>query len=525
MSNRLSKAANEISRNTSDQEILASVEERMKDVLNIASVKSTPGEVVVNQILKLQAILRRHNLKGSADTYESLLSAHSIIGDKKQGAILLKEMRANGIQPTKSYCNRALHFAARFGDSILQAEILNEMETLNYPKTNKTYQEMIFCMQKNQELEHALDTFDLMKRHGMEPSLLVYMGLVNLSLSSNYPSMAYELLEAAEKQNGYEERHNKLYLDILRSAALKNEYTTVKNAWKKISTMEQMFPDNGLCHYILQVAASNSDIELADDVIQIVGKQGLPYTESLFVPLIQAFASTSDIKSTFRVLHVMRKAGLVPTKYSVIPIAHKLGKDINAIKKARDVIEELAKEETTSDILEFNLLIHSFAYNGDYDEAMETYYTVIDIGLKPDTGTIDALLDACVHAERADTGVQIYDKITHGGVQPSSTTLSKMVTLMCTQDDFEDAFVYLEKMKSLEMVPLRGCYYKLIKKLAYTNDPRLEMAIEDMEGCGHSLSKHLLEYIAEKEEYHNPTNNRRTKQEIQFDNRFKKGYR
>ncbi|KAI9028992.1 hypothetical protein CLU79DRAFT_696360 [Phycomyces nitens] len=497
----------------------------MENLINIASVKPIPGEVVVEKMLELEDELRANNIKGSPTTYEFILSVYSIVGDRKQGLLLLREMKSKNIRPHRSFFHRALHLAGRFGDSILQGEILNEMEASEYPKTHRTYQEMIFCMRNNEELEHAMDTFETMKREGINPSLLVYMSMINLSMTCNYPSLAYELLNSASKQIGYEKSHDRLYMDILRAAAFNGEYDIVKSTWAKISTMEEMFPDNGLHHYILQTAASNNDFELANGVIQMIGKQGLPYSETHFIPLIQAYASTSDMKSTFKVLHIMRKVGLIPTKYSVIPIAHKLGKDINAVRKAREAIEQLAEEEKSSDILEFNLVIHSFAYNGDYDEAMETYYTAVDLSLNMNTGTIDALLDACIHAERADMGVQVYDKLTQQGIKPTSTTLSKMVTLLCTQEDFEDAFVYLEKMKSLDMVPLRGCYYKLIRKLAYVNDPRLEMAIEDMEGCGHAMTNNLLEYIEEKAEYHNPGKQKRTKQEVEFEKRFKKGYR
>lgn len=255
-------------------------------------------------------------------------------------------------------------------------------------------------------------------------------------------------------------------------------------------------PDEGVCLHVLDLAGKHGDPQLAGDVIRVLGEEGYTYRECHFSPLIESFASTGDIASTFQVFTAMRKVGVIPNKKIALPIAHKLGRDKNAVRKARNILEEMAKTEGQEvDISAFNLIVHAFAFNKEYDEAISMYSRTKEFGVQPNTETLDATLDACIHCKDASLGTMIYHEQLSRGIKATATTLSKMVTLMCTQEDYEDAFKYLERMKKLHLIPLRGCYFKLVKTLSAANDPRLEMAIDDMKAYGYNLSNHMEEYM------------------------------
>lgn len=251
---------------------------------------------------------------------------------------------------------------------------------------------------------------------------------------------------------------------------------------------------------LLDLAAKNSDVTLAGDVIRFLGQQGYAYRECHFAPLIDAFASTGDMRSTFNVFTTMRKAGIIPNKKTAIPIVHRLGKDKTAIKKARETLREIAADGEVVDISAFNLVIHALAYNKEYDDAISLYAQSKELNVTPDDDTLSAALDACIHCKDAKLGEYIYQELSSKGVKVSVSSLSKMVTLMCTQEDYSDAFKYLKKMKKLDMIPLRGCYFKLVKTLSRSNDPRLNMAIDDMKACGYELSTHLDEFMLKEDE-------------------------
>ena len=267
--------------------------------------------------------------------------------------------------------------------------------------------------------------------------------------------------------------------------------------WKIAVLDKGIKPDEGLCHYILHVAADHGDSALGSDVIRVIGKLGFPYKASHFAPLVEAFAMTGNWKSTLQVLHLMRKAGVIPTQETTRSIASKLGHDVDAVRIARTALDELKKENAV-DILAFNVIIHAFAYNNQYADAMETFSKAAEMQVTINIETIHAVLDACIHAKEANVGIKVFNQYVMNGnksIKADSTTMSKMVTLMCTQDDYEDAFKYLELMKAMGLIPLRGCYYMLVKKLASHQDSRLSIALDEMKACGYEMSSFLQGHI------------------------------
>lgn len=367
-------------------------------------------------------------------------------------------------------------------------------------------------MRENLELERALDIFDLMTKQKIVPGLLTYLSIIDLAVNLRQPDIASDLLEQAEKLPTFRAKDQFLYMHVLRSASFEGQvsfknsfpnyvlnnfqYEIAKLNWKKAVLDYNFKPDEGVCLHVLNLAGKNGDPKLAADVIRVLGEEGYTFRECHFSPLIEAFASTGDIASTFQVFTAMRKVGVVPNKKTALPIARQLGSDTNAIRKARDVLEKMSKtEDQQVDVSAFNLIIHAFAFNQQYDEAISIFARAKEFGVRPNSETLDATLDACIHCKDADIGTMIYREQLSKGVKATATTLSKMVTLMCTQTDYEDAFVYLEKMKKLNLTPLRGCYFKLVKTLSAANDPRLEIAIEDMEAYGYSVSNHMEEYM------------------------------
>lgn len=372
-------------------------------------------------------------------------------------------------------------------------------------------------MRENIELERALDTFELMKRQNIVPGLLTYLDIIDMAVSLHQPDIASELLEQAEKLPTFRIKDRILYMHVLRCASLNgyvsilifdfethntkllilfHQYEITKLYWKKAVIEYNFIPDEGVFLNVLNLAGKHGDSQLSSDVIRILGEQGYTYRDCHFSPLIEAFASTGDMASTFKVFTAMRKVGVIPNKKTTLPVVLKLGTDVNAIKKSRDILAELAKTDGQEvDISLFNMIIHSFAYNKEYDEAISVFVKAKDFGVKPNSETLDAVLDACIHCRDASLGEMIYEEQISEGVKRTVTNMSKMVTLMCTQKDYEGAFVYLEKMKKLNMIPLRGCYFKLVKVLSAANDPRLQLAIEEMTACGYNLSTHLEEYM------------------------------
>ncbi|KAI9315345.1 hypothetical protein BX666DRAFT_392232 [Dichotomocladium elegans] len=370
-------------------------------------------------------------------------------------------------------------------------------------QTPAVYTEWVKCLCNNTELEHAIDVIDKMKREDIRPSLHTYMPVIHAAIGLGHPDVALQYFEEGKEtylrlSRGAEdlpEHLRPLIVRVLRCAAYAGSYEIVKTTWDLAVNKQKYMPDEGLCYYVLNVAAQQGDPTLGLDVIRTIGAQGLPYKEAHFSALVEAYAATEDWKSTLRIFHVMRKAGVIPRRNTAQSMLAKFAMDPEAVHAARNALRKLS-EEKQADVVAFNLLIHSYANNGDYDSAMGLFDTLKEQNIAFDSDTVDSLLDACIHAKRYDEGAAIYRKYVDGEhIKATPRTLSKMVALACTQDDYEDAFTYLEETKAMKMVPLRGTYYRLIKKLASCNDTRLESAIQEMKACGYEISTFMREHL------------------------------
>ena len=82
------------------------------------------------------------------------------------------------------------------------------------------------------------------------------------------------------------------------------------------------------------------------------------------------------------------------------------------------------------------------------------------------------------------------------GVSPDSQTYERLVVLCLQGETYEDAFFYLEEMKSLAMVPPLIVYDAIIRKLVSVGDTRYTIALEELKECGYEVSIRLQSFIA-----------------------------
>ncbi|CAO3580482.1 unnamed protein product [Absidia cylindrospora] len=374
-------------------------------LLDTSQHYSLKSSTLLKHLLALVSDLRRNGIPLSPMVYETLLDAYSKSGNGFKVMSLIREMDDNGIVPSTIFLHKALKLASHSGDAVLQARLLDKMEQYGMDRTIETYIMVMNCILENEEFERALDVLDEMKALNLEPTISIYISVLKLALLYDESTIAFDMLQQAERIDDI--NNHKWYMSALRCAVLNDDYESIKNNWNRLINDRKLQPDDGLCKSALIVASRFSDPQLAYDVLFSVGEFGYPYMDHHFTCLLESFASTSDFKNTFRVFTIMRNAGIAPTKSTATPVAQQLGKDSNAVIQARQALLDLRKENDNNGVVNvaaFNMIIHAFAYNGQFDESMATFDMAEHLGVVPDGNTLDALLDACIHQRNASHG-------------------------------------------------------------------------------------------------------------------------
>ncbi|ORE08709.1 hypothetical protein BCV72DRAFT_303517 [Rhizopus microsporus var. microsporus] len=440
---------------------------------------------VLSKVLEITNEIKAQNLSYDLNTYNALLAAYARAHDKSKIDKTINQMEKEGIKPTTDSYNLILEAYANHRDVEVQLDWKKEMEQKGIEFNNISYYHLLRG-QRNYRL--ALETFNEMKQRGLTPTLSSYTLLIQ-NCPTEQSKKAFELLKEVEESGMPIASEPSLYFHMMRLAASTYELDVTSYCWKKAVNELSLRPDEGTCIGVLNVAARKGDTSLATDVIRQLSKNGYPYKEHYFTPLMEAFVVKDDLKSAFNVLDIMRISGVPPTMKSVYNLRKRLSTSTAMIDKAYFTLEEMKKEKKPIDIVAFNVVVAACADAGDVVRTIGTYREAAKLGITPDIDTYNAILDVCINGRVEDMDNVVITEMKNANVTPNVDTYVKMIEICSRRKDFEQAFQYLEQMKDYNTLPPERCYFTLAYNLSNRNDPRYHLVLEEMETLGYDATK------------------------------------
>ncbi|KAF7723036.1 hypothetical protein EC973_002412 [Apophysomyces ossiformis] len=446
---------------------------------------------ILDDVKDIVKDIESKGLKFDINTYNGVISAYAKVRDYNALLKTMDKMEKDGIKPSLDTYNIIAESVAQRGEFRMMRRVIESMEKNNVEPSASTYQQILRCLCNNDQLEQAIETLELMKEKNLGPNIASYGTVISCCLKLSDATTAYKLLKEAEDANLLVESQPNIYMDVMRAAALNDQYKATEYCWNATVEKYNIRPDEGACLEVLRVAAKEGDTKLVTDVIRKLSTSGYPYKEHYFTPLMEAFLSKNDLKSAFNVLDIMRVSGIALDMRSTLPIQEKLSKNMKAIDKAYFLLEELKREGKAVDITAFNVVVKACAQAGDVHRTVATYREAANLGVKPDVDTYNAVLEVCVETAMQGMGDVVIQEMKKADVAPNVETYSRMIALACTQKNYENAFTYLEEMKSYGVIPPETTYAILLKKLAEERDPRFHLALEEVETFGYNVSPKL----------------------------------
>ncbi|KAI9289726.1 hypothetical protein BC943DRAFT_334040 [Umbelopsis sp. AD052] len=384
------------------------------------------------------------------------------------------------------------------GNVLEQSTIMEIMKAKGIQPNAFTYYNVIKTLHESRHIEQALDLHDQALQEGIRPNALSYDHLVRLCGEFDELELGWKMLQDADKANLPLRLAPGIALPLLRSA-VKNENLEVVNGILEIIQRRNLsLPDDGTALAVLNFAGNIGNTELASSMIDSLGQQGYQYHEQHFAPLIQAFVKQGDIQKAFSVLEIMRSFSIPATKHTAHPILESLDGNVEQIDQAYYILEQMKKEGKEVDTIAFNTVLGACVKARDLHRSISTYQEAAKLGVKPNIDTYNYALDACLLARNRQMGDLILNHMKEANVSPNIATYTKCIMLSCTQSNYEDAFLYLEEMKQYNIIPPRMCYEHLVRKLVRESDPRLKVALEEMETFGLEVTPFLRSYITNK---------------------------
>ncbi|KAF3188074.1 hypothetical protein TWF225_003850 [Orbilia oligospora] len=476
---------------------------------------STPREVFTHA--KLMAS------KGYAptlETYSCLIQAcaHPNVGCSMQETALslFEELKEEGYTPNSTIYHSLLKIFASSPDYISMERILKEMTgTYGILPDVEGQQHILRHYLTTGQLERAMEMFYERRATGEKVHYNTYMEIIKALGRVNEVEEAMRVMVEFQKEWGSIAGSGIqpiAWYELLNIAASNYHIDGVSYIWKKVvqspppGSRTTLNPDDGLCLKVLNTAARHGNPDLALEVFRILTLRNVPFQEHHYAALSAAYARSGQLIPAFRALTLMRNQGIAHTATTANAIIEALtssGK-IENVDSAYATLKDFVASSNDKEVVEvagFNAVLAACVKLKDLERALGVYAECAALSVAPNTETFNILFKGCVEcatpsetpdatptAPNKELAIFLANEMKEMGLQPDFVTYEKLLRVSLYQEeDYEDAFVYLEEMK--EVIPggkVRPMVYSWIaQRLEEKGDERLGMVVEEMKGLGY----------------------------------------
>ncbi|KAL2061906.1 hypothetical protein VTL71DRAFT_7284 [Oculimacula yallundae] len=436
--------------------------------------------------------------------YDSLIrvNADAMLGSAVSIRNLLKDMEQSAVAPDSGLFHGALQALAVHPDYVLRAEIMQDMKERWLGLSPEGWHSLVVGLIRDRQYEVAMDKLDEMHSDGITVQPWLYDIVMFQLCEAEELDEAFILLKHRHENSRNEILPSVWYylMDVFSSAF---HYEGVKYIWKRRVEPEYMVLTDGMSIAILNLAARYFDTELATSAIRVLSGRHSALDAFHYEALLTAYAGAGDLKTAFRVLVIMTKAGIEPDPSTTRPLFQIISASKELAKKAWTELEALVEDGHTLPVAAPNVVLEAHLVLGEVEEAIELYkslHEICDSG--PNTETFNVLLQGAARQERKSLSLFLASEMRALKIKPDVITYDRLI-LACLQseDDYEDAFKYLEEMVEVGADQpdggwwmRRGTATLLINKCVKHSDTRAWDLLDEMERRGLSSFK-LMDWV------------------------------
>lgn len=287
-----------------------------------------------------------------------------------------------------------------------------------------------------------------------------------------------------------------------------SQYHGTKFVWKARIQTSNLVPSDGMCVSTLNLAARKGDPGLATSVIRILSVRRSALSPFHYEALLAAYTQAQDVKMACRVLTIMSKAGHEPNSYTTRPVFLYLTQDHTLSNRAWNVLKSLHEDGHVVPVAAVNVVIEAKINLGYFDKAVEFYkelHTICEGG--PNGETFNILLQGTQRQGNKSMAMFLASEMRALGIKADRLTYDRFILVCLKEDDYEDAFRYLEEMKSVgadkEENGQKGWWMRggtgvlMVQRCVKARDPRAWDVLNELENRA-LTSDHKLRKWAEE---------------------------
>ncbi|KAH8155294.1 uncharacterized protein LAJ45_00304 [Morchella importuna] len=396
---------------------------------------------------------------------------------------LFEEMKARGLQVNSEIYHSLLKLLAKSPDYLKRSEVLSEMKQGWYEVTEGGWEDVIAGYILGGQLEMALEILDRRRREGRTLHRNIYKDVITGLCKVGEVDEALRLLRELEAEISWVTPPALAYT-LLAAATNQLHLEATLFCWRMIIDKEMFNPDDGLCLSTLNVAARHGQPQLASDVFRVLWNRSFKYEEHHYAALLESYAVAGDLTAALSILPLMRQAGVPPVENTAQPITKRLCDDAS-IQEGLNLLKQMKKSGKDVDLAAIHALIAAHIVRRDIDAAFEVYKELPEFDLRPDINTFNLLLKIAAKEARKDFAVNLVGEMKEMRIEPDVETYEHLFYVSLAQDNYEDAFIYLEELKAT-WKHVRPSLYKALATKCYLagDNNRYHIAVRELRAMG-----------------------------------------
>ncbi|KAI1107584.1 hypothetical protein F4804DRAFT_164293 [Jackrogersella minutella] len=441
----------------------------------------------VSVVKLVEYLVKERKEKPNAMLYESLIKANvdKYHGSAEVAGRLLREMQKLRITTTPQIYQSLLEVTAVHPDYVLRNTVLYEMRNRWFlPTTDDTINITIGLLRDNQ-YELALEKLEeLQKDPTLVPTWLYEVFLytfAELGFHEETLSILKHRLKITNFTNEPLSLNASLFLlDVFSRDAF---YDGVKYIWDRSVSPGNLNPPDGVVMNILNAASNHADASLAISAIQMLSSRGRKLELHHYEPLIDIHTRQKDLQKAFTNLCIMAKAGLRPDLSSTRSIFRILRESSAETDNALLILNELRSKYRVPSAA-FNVVLEATEIHGGFKAALDLYRSIRQFCADgPDLETYHILLSHCTMRKSMNF---LFAEMKAFSIELTQVTYNHLIRISCMQDSHEQAFRFLEKMRTSKTAGLPNDWWlskdsalALIRRCIQAEDIRVQGIIEE----------------------------------------------
>jgi pentatricopeptide repeat protein len=394
------------------------------------------------------------------------INADSEHGSAEVVETLLKDMKAEGIGADSGLYHAVLQVLAIHPDYLLRNQIMQEMKERWFGLSPEGWHSLVVGLLRDRQFEAAMEKLEQMQSDEihvqpwlydiflhqlcevgeLEEAFRILRWRFDNRRTEISPSMWYYLLDSFSSN---------LHVSIPLSQSKLSltsivQYAGTKFVWKARIQTSQLVPSDGICVSALNLAAREGDPGLATSAIRILAARRSALSPFHYEALLTAYTEAQDAKTAFRILTIMAKAGLEPDSSTTRPLFLYLKQNNNLPDKAWQQLKSLHHDGHVIPAAAVNVVIEATLHAGSFGQAVDLYKELHTIcGSGPNTETFNILLQGATRMSTKPMAMFFASEMRALRVKPDRLTYDRLILVCAKEKDYEDAFSYLEEMKTL----------------------------------------------------------------------------